>query len=240
MYKLSIIIPVVNEATHIKNLLNHLITNSSEENVIEIIVVDGGSEDATKQIVIDGFSKSKNTQTSIRLVTSEKGRAKQMNVGAKIAKGDILYFLHADSFPPKNFDLYIISEVKKGNNAGCFRMKFNSNHWWLTLAGWLTALPFKASRGGDQSQFITRKLFNNIKGYDERFSIYEDNDLIAKLYARNEFTVIPKWLTTSARCYEKHGVWKTQFYFWSIHLKSKLGATPKELNAYYIKKLANS
>ncbi len=240
MYKLSIIIPTLNEAATIEKLLNHLIENSSEEHIKDIIVVDGGSVDGTQHMVLDTLSQSKNTRTDIRLIESKKGRAKQMNQGAEAAKGEILYFLHADSFPPKNFDQYIISEIEKGNNAGCFKMRFDSNHWWLKLAGWLTALPLKASRGGDQSQFITRQLFKKIGGYDESFTIYEDNDLIKKLYALNDFVVIQKWLTTSARCYKKHGVWKTQFHFWRIHLKSKLGASPSELKSYYFQHLTKT
>ena len=81
-----------------------------------------------------------------------------MNAGAKAATGSILYFLHADSFPPKNFDQHIINEVEKGNSAGCFRLKFDSNHWWLRLASWLTQFRWRACRGGDQSQFITKKI----------------------------------------------------------------------------------
>ncbi len=240
MNKISIIIPVLNEAGRIKNLLNHLTENSSEENITEIVIVDGGSKDSTQQMILDTVSQSENTRIDIKLIISEKGRAKQMNIGAKNASGDIFYFLHADSFPPKYFDAHIIRAVKKGNNAGCFRMKFDSNHWWLKLAGWLTALPFKASRGGDQSQFITKSLFNKIGGYDETYEIYEDNVLIKKLYALNEFVVIPEWLTTSARCYQKHGVWKTQFHFWCIHLKSRLGASPSELKSYYQENLVKT
>jgi len=240
MSKISIVIPVLNEAANIKNLLNHLIENSFKENIQDIIVVDGGSVDGTQNMVLDIFSQSENTRTNIRLLTSEKGRAKQMNLGAKKANGNVLYFLHADSFPPKHFDKHILSEIKKGNNAGCFRMRFNSNHWWLKLAGYLTALPIVASRGGDQSLFITKKLFNEVGGYNEQFFIYEDNELIKKLYAKNKFVVIPKWLTTSARCYEKHGVWKTQYHFWCIHLMRKLGASPKELTQYYKNNLVKS
>lgn len=240
MNKISIIIPVLNEAANIKNLLNYLIENSSKKNIQDIIVADGGSDDGTQNMVLDTFSQSENILTHIRLLTSEKGRAKQMNLGAKKANGNILYFLHADSFPPKHFDEYIINEINKGNNAGCFRMKFDSNHWWLKLAGWLTTLPIMASRGGDQSLFITQKLFNEVGGYNEQFFIYEDNELIKKLYAKNKFVVIPKWLVTSARCYEKHGVWKTQYHFWRIHLMRKLGASPKELTQYYKNNLVKS
>lgn len=225
--QISIIIPILNEAENINNLLNHLFTNSSKKNIADIIMVDGGSTDGSQEIV----SKFKD----VTLLHSKKGRAKQMNLGAKNATGNILYFLHADSFPPKDFDKYIIEQVKKNKNAGCFIMKFKSNHWWLKLAGYLTRLPWKISRGGDQSQFITKLLFNNLGGFDENYKIYEDNDLIAKLYAKNEFVVIQKWLTTSPRCYNTNGVWRLQYHYWAIHLKKWLGASPEKLNQYYLK-----
>ena len=246
MNKISIIIPILNEADNIKNLLNYIILNSSKENIAEIIAVDGGSTDGTGNIIknyLSGRAQSRPNEdlstaleeTKITLLDSEKGRAKQMNLGAKNATGNILYFLHADSFPPKKFDKYIIEQVKKSNEAGCFIMKFNSTHWWLKLAGQLTRLPFKSCRGGDQSLFITKSLFNNIGGFDENFKIYEDNDLISKLYARKQFVIIKKWLTTSPRHYNTNGIWRLQFHYWTIHLKKWLGASPEKLNQYYLK-----
>ncbi|TYA74821.1 TIGR04283 family arsenosugar biosynthesis glycosyltransferase [Seonamhaeicola marinus] len=238
MSSISIIIPTLNEEAYIEKLLIHLLKNSSKENIKDIIIVDGGSTDNTEHLVNkvqNAFSQTQNTQTNIKFTSSEKGRAKQMNAGAKNALGSILYFLHADSFPPKNFDKLIINEVKKGNEAGCFKMKFNTNHLWLKLAGWLTQFSWKVSRGGDQSQFITTSLFKSIGGFDERFVIYEDNDLISKLYDRNQFVVIQEWLTTSPRCYAVNGVWKLQYHYWRIHLKKWLGADAKTLNNYYLK-----
>ena len=223
---IRIIIPVLNESKTIKDVLHHLIDNASLNSISEIIVVDGGSTDNTKDIV-------KSLDLNIVLLDSEKGRAKQMNFGASHAKGDILYFLHADSFPPQLYDKLIIDEVKKGNNAGCFRLKFDSNHWWLRLASWLTQFSWRACRGGDQSQFITRALFDEIGGYDESYIIYEDNILINELYARKEFVVINKKLRTSARMYEKHGIWKVQYHFWTIYVKKWFGASADEMLAYY-------
>ena len=136
-----------------------------------------------------------------------------MNLGAKHANNDLLYFLHADSFPPKYYDKHILDEIEKGNNAGCFRMRFDNKHWWLRLASWLTQFRWRACRGGDQSQFITKALFDDIGGFDDRYIIYEDNILINELYKRNEFVVINKKLKTSARRYEEHGVWKLQYHF---------------------------
>jgi len=227
---ISIIIPVLNEAKTIKDLLFHLIDNASLSTISEIIVVDGGSTDNTK-------AKIQSLDLNIIILDSEKGRARQMNLGAEEAKGDILYFLHADSFPPHRYDKLILDEVNKGNNAGCFRLKFDSNHWWLKLASWLTQFSWRACRGGDQSQFITRALFDEIGGYDENYIIYEDNILINELYARKEFVVINKELTTSARLYEKHGVWKVQYHFWTIYVKKWFGASAHEMLAYYKKHL---
>lgn len=240
---LSIIIPVLNEAENIEKLLNHLSDNLSGENDTEIILVDGGSSDGTQDCILE-FSKSCLKHPSSRqpsgtlkvtILTSEKGRAKQMNNGARKASGEILYFLHADSFPPKNFDKYIISEIEKENPAGCFRMKFNHNHWWLRLAGWLTQFRWRACRGGDQSQFITKNLFDEIGGYDENFIIYEDNILINELFGRKKFVVIQQWIVTSARLYEQKGIWNLQYHFWTIYVKKWFGADADELYSYYLK-----
>ncbi|MFC4723324.1 TIGR04283 family arsenosugar biosynthesis glycosyltransferase [Geojedonia litorea] len=228
---ISIVIPVLNESKTIAQLLQYLIENSTPQNISEIIVVDGGSTD-NSQIIIAQFRH-------VTLLTSEKGRAKQLNFGAKHASGSILYFLHADSFPPKHFDQFILNEIAQGNQAGCFRMQFDSSHWWLRLASWLTQFSWRACRGGDQSQFITRKLFEAIGGYDENYIIYEDNILINELYRRKQFVVINKKLYSSARCYQKHGVWKLQYHFWAIYVKRWLGANAEELYKYYAKHIKN-
>jgi len=229
--KISIIIPVLNEAENIDRLLRHLTKNSSSENVSEIIVVDGGSSDRTVEI-IKNF-----TLKDIILISSKKGRAKQMNVGAKASTENILYFLHADTFPPKDYDEFILDKVQKGHEAGCFRMQFDSNHWWLKLTGWLTKFNLKVCRGGDQSLFITKTLFNTIGGYNENYTIYEDNILIGELYKRNQFTVINQKITTSARLYKKVGIWKLQYHFLAIYLKKWLGASADEMLAYYKKNI---
>ncbi|MDX1471405.1 MAG: TIGR04283 family arsenosugar biosynthesis glycosyltransferase [Flavobacteriaceae bacterium] len=238
--KISIIIPILNEADTIQSLLSHLIDNSKSYNISEIIIVDGGSTDGSMEIVQRFIQHKDKNSPNVLSLQGARGRAKQMNQGASAANGDILYFLHADSFPPKNFDSYIINEVEKGNHAGCFRMRFDDNHWWLKLAGWLTQFNVRACRGGDQSQFITKKLFNEIGGYDEDFIIYEDNILINELYARKEFVVIPQTLTTSARLYREKGIWRLQYHFWMIYLKRIFGASADELYKYYRKNISGN
>lgn len=247
--QLSIIIPIFNEADTIEELLIHLIKHSSKSNIAEIIIVDGGSTDGSLDIVNNFHADTSNNvdrsrlgldfmQPEILSINSPKGRAKQMNKGALKAKGSILYFLHADSFPPKDFDQSIINNVNNGNLAGCFRLLFDHKHWWLKLASWLTQFHWRACRGGDQSQFITKDLFNNIGGFDESYTIYEDNILINELYNRKQFIVINQKIKTSARLYEKHGIWRLQYHFWVIYIKKWFGGTADELYAYYNKHIA--
>lgn len=238
---LSIIIPILNESKTIEEAIRAVSKNLSEKIETEIILVDGGSDDGTVEKIESIISNHTESRKlfSIHLLHSPKGRAKQMNLGVENAKFKILYFLHADCFPPKDFDKHILKEIEKGNPAGCFRMQFDSTHWWLRLAGWLTQFNWKISRGGDQSQFITKDLFEEIGGFDEKYIIYEDNILISELYKRKKFVVIPHSLTTSARRYREHGIWRLQYHFWRIHLKRRMGADAGELYDYYSKHIVN-
>tara|TARA_B100000497_G_scaffold128126_1_gene173718 strand:+ start:30150 stop:30857 length:708 start_codon:yes stop_codon:yes gene_type:complete len=235
MNKISIIIPILNESKTIVSLLQYLIKNSSSTNISEIIVVDGGSKDESFKLVSD-FNL---LNDKVILISSDRGRATQMNLGNQKATGTILYFLHADSFPPNGFDQLIINEVKKGNLAGCFKMKFNHHHWWLRLASWLTKFKWRACRGGDQSQYITKKLFKEIGGFNEHYMIYEDNILINELYKRDQFKVIQKSIVTSARLYERKGIWTLQYHFFTIYLKRWMGASAEDIYNYYKKHIAS-
>ena len=235
MIKISIIIPILNEEKNIISLLEHLEQNSSKNNDFELLIVDGGSTDGSI-IKIENYVKNHH---HIALISSERGRAKQMNRGRLQANGAILYFLHADSYHPKNFDQYLIDEVKKGNLAGCFKMKFNHPHWWLKLASWFTQFNCIACRGGYQSQYITANLFDEIGGFKEDYVIYEDQILIKELYKRNQFIVIQKWICTSARLYERKGIWNLQYHFWAIYIKKWLGADATALYRYYSRHIAS-
>jgi len=233
---ISIVIPVLNEIDTIGNLLRYLSETASSQNISEILVVDGGSTDGTQETITQ-FSAT--SSIPILLIHSEKGRAKQMNFGAEKAQGRILYFLHADSLPPKGFDDSILSEVKKGHQAGCFRMKFDSNHPVLRFSQWFTKFNLKMCRGGDQSLFVTQKVFEELGAFDPSYTIYEDCELIGRIYDNYKFVVINDYLTTSARKYRQNGTMKLQYHFTVIHLKKFLGASPENLNLYYRKNIVS-
>jgi len=225
MNKISIIIPVFNEVNSINKLLLDLENKIFQKEAIEIIVVDGGSTDGSQNKIRANYD--------VKLIETAKGRATQMNTGANAASGNILYFLHCDSFPPYNFDRSITTNVAKGNLAGCFRLQFDYKHPVLMISQWFTRFNHISCRGGDQSLFITKNLFQAINGFDEKFIIYEDNEIISRLYAKKQFTVIPDYIITSARRYRENGVWRLQFHFGIIHLKRRLGHSSESMLQYY-------
>lgn len=226
--ELSIIIPVLNEEDTIGSLLQHLYQQAAHVDALEILVVDGGSADDTVKV----------TQAQgVRVVQSEKGRAVQMNVGAATAKGSILYFLHADTYPPKHFDSAIQTVVANERQAGCFRMQFNSPSRFLSFFSWFSRFNIPLCRGGDQSLFISKNLFVELGGFNEAYRIYEDNEFIGRLYRQASFTVLPQKVVTSARKYEENGKWVLQYHFTVVHLKKFLGAPPEKLYAYYHKNI---
>lgn len=226
---ISIIIPVLNEENCIAKVLGFLKENSNRNNIKEILVVDGGSTDATVKIA---------SRLGAQVIHSRKGRAKQMNLGARLAQGEILYFIHVDTLPPKYFDRYILKAIQNSYFAGCFRMKFDSPSKFLAFFAWFTKLNFKFCRGGDQSLFITKELFQKTGGFNENYIVYEDNEFTDRLYDCVNFKILPRHVITSARRYEERGKVALQFHFGMIHLKNYLGAGPEQLYDYYKRKIA--
>lgn len=245
---LSVIIPVLNEADILYTSLQHLRVCKSGKQPVSLVIVDGGSQDATKAEAYRAIENLSGEDFKIRFRESDhQGRALQMNLGARDVISDlgerpetVLYFLHVDSQPPKNFDLHIAEAVLNGHKAGCFRMRFNSKHWWLKLMSWFTRFNWKACRGGDQSLFISASLFQELGGFNDNYPVYEDYELINRLYARKMFHVIPAWLTTSARRYEEIGVFKLQWIYLNIYWRKFRGASIEELLVYYRRRCQKS
>lgn len=224
--EISIIIPVLNEESYIKKVLESISDNASSDSIKEVLVIDGGSTDNTKLEA---------SNLGARVISSQKGRAVQMNLGASLANSEILYFLHVDTLPPKHFDRDILKAYANGFKVGCFRMQFDSGHPFLQFFAWCTRINTQICRGGDQSLFISKSLFKENNGFDESYKIYEDNEFIRRIYKIAKFKVLPNSVKTSARRYKKGGIFALQCHFGMIHLKHYLGARPEELHKYYLK-----
>lgn len=221
---LSIIIPTLNEGPRLEFLLPYLQEKLVSVVGYEIIVADGGSSDGTPEIA---------QKLGAVVLSAPQGRAVQMNAGAQKARGQILYFLHADSIPPANFYSEIRNALKEKDTAGCFRLRFQPSNGILDAFAWCTRINIPICRGGDQSLFLPRTWFQALGGFNERYRIYEDNELIGRLYRQYTFTVLTPEVITSSRRYQRHGTLRLQFHFAAVHLKKWLGASPEALYRYY-------
>lgn len=221
--KLSIIIPTYNEAAVIRDLLRYLQRHASPGT--EIIVADGGSTDTTRTIARE--------QGAQVLPCGRKGRGPQMNAGAEASTGDILYFLHADTFPPVGFEAYIKQAVQQGAGSGCFRLQFDSSHWFLRLNAWFTQFDINAVRFGDQSLFVRRDVFLSAGGFDEQLLLLEDQEIIGRLRRLASFAVLPQQVTTSARKYREAGLYRLQAGYFLIYGLYRCGMSQQRLARIY-------
>jgi rSAM/selenodomain-associated transferase 2 len=208
---LSIIVPTYNEADQLAETI-HQIRRASGRHEPEVIIVDGGSTDETIAVA---------AQCAVTVVKSErKGRAAQMNKGASIAKGELLYFLHADSIPPQNFVAQIMNAYHDGAKSACFRLAFDYNHWFLKTNCWFTRFDINAVRFGDQSLFVCRDVFQQAGGFREDLWMMEDQEIIHRLKKYGRFTVMKDVVITSARKYLDNGIYRMQgifFCIWALH-----------------------
>lgn len=224
---ISVIIPTYNEAAHIQSTIKKLRQYDEGNYIKEIIVADGGSTDDTACVA---------KAELVRVVISpKKGRAAQMNYGASFATQKLMYFLHADTIPPKGFTSDIANAIAKGYNAGCFMLSFDYNHWFLKANCWFTRFDVDAIRFGDQSLFVSSDIFKNSGGFAETHIVLEDQELIKRLKKMTRFTIIKKAVLTSARKYLQNGIYKTQGIFFIIYFMYRLGYSQQKLVATYKK-----
>lgn len=225
--KISIIIPTYNESENIGKVLDHLKENSSPENIQEIIVSDGISDDDTLEIARSMGAKIVDYKHT--------GRARQMNAGARMATGDLFYFLHADTYPPEGFDRDIVDSINQGYGAGCFRMKWDMDHPLLNFFAFFTRFNCQWCRGGDQSMFITRELFEKIHGFNEVYRFLEDYEIIPRIKKHARFRVIQRDIITSARKYRKNGVLRLQLHVAKTYIMRALGMDVEKIARVYYK-----
>jgi len=230
--KISVIIPALNEAEQLADTIQICRQNDLVDAVFEIIVCDGGSLDGTQDIAV--------SRGAACIGSPRSGRAVQMNLGATVATGDILMFVHADTRLPSGWTSHISEAIAEGYDAGCFRLSFGHPSPWLRFYGWVTRFDMDFMRFGDQGLFITKKSFEDLGGYREDHRVLEDNELTCRIRAKGlQFKVMAASAVTSPRRYLEQGVVRLQFIFAAIYLKWRMGVSQDDLIAYYRQKVRN-
>lgn len=202
--QLSIIIPTLNEASHLPALLDDL--NKQQDISFEIIIGDGGSTDATR-----AFAES----FGVGFVPSTRGRGAQMNAAAGHAHGDVYLFLHADSriddpMLLRNAVQALTSELSRQERvAGHFRLRFSrstgQNAMAYRFAEEKTAFNRANTTNGDQGLLLSKTLFKELGGFDESLPFMEDQCLAELIRSRGTLITLPGYLETSARRFESEG-----------------------------------
>ena len=222
--QISIIIPVLNEAHTIGALIHYLLTHGGNQ-VIEILVVDGGSRDDTVKTAEMAGAKVVRCDVS--------SRAAQMNMGAAHARGEVLYFVHADTCPPDSFATDIEQSLASGYVMGCYRYRFDSKSFLLKINAFFNRYHWLWCQGGDKTFYIRQEIFQQLGGYDEYYTIMEEYDFLRRYMPLYPLHIIPKYAVVSARKYEQNGWLRVQWANAVVFRLFRKGASPQEMkNAY--------
>jgi rSAM/selenodomain-associated transferase 2 len=239
MLRVSIIIPTLNEASHLNRTLKALRLLSPP--AWEIMVVDGQSEDETVSIA---------DLAGVQVISSAtRGRSTQMNLGAKRATGEVLCFLHADTLVPDDL-VTIIAQTLSDTNivAGGFISLMagsQTTRWGISLHNYLKTYyaplvfrPHLFWRGlrllfGDQVIFCRSQAFWDCEGFDESLPIMEDADLCRKLVYIGRIRLVNRIVQSSDRRVARWGSFKATLIYLYIGLLWGMGVSANYLQKFY-------
>lgn len=221
--KLSIIVPVLNEASTLPALLPAL--TLLLDSGAEVLLVDGGSHDHTDTIA---------EQAGWRVIRSARGRACQMNAGVLHASGDVLLFLHADTTLPANAHQVVIEAVQGGHCWGRFDVVIAGRPAMLKVVGWLMNLRSRWTgiATGDQAMFVRRDAFEHAGRFPEQ-PLMEDIELSKRLKRFSAPACLRGPVTTSGRRWEAYGVWRTIWLMWRLRWAYWRGQSAADLARAY-------
>jgi len=220
----SIIVPMLNEAPALPDLLEHL--RPLRRSGVEVILVDGGSEDGSAAIA---------SRAGFEVVHAERGRARQMNAGAAAASGDVLLFLHADTRLPDGAIQLINAALADGRHVwGRFDVAFDLRSLTMDATAFGMNLRSRLSgiATGDQALFMTRAAFDGVGGFPDQ-PLMEDVEITSRLRRRSRPACIRRPVLTSARRWKSRGPWRTILLMWRLRLAYWFGASRADLARHY-------
>ncbi|HEY6990893.1 MAG TPA: TIGR04283 family arsenosugar biosynthesis glycosyltransferase [Bryobacteraceae bacterium] len=218
----SIIVPALNEASHIAGTLRALQALEGEK---EILVVDGGSEDCTVEVA---------KQAGVRVLQSARGRGVQQHAGALQSRGDILFFVHADTIPPPNAISDIVSALKDTSViGGNFGLLFDgASRAARQLTGIYPALRWLNLCYGDSGIFVRRTAYDAVGGF-RAFALFEDLDLLRRIRKIGRFVHLHTRILTSSRRFENRNFAVMWIHWTSLQLLYWAGVSPNLLARWY-------
>jgi rSAM/selenodomain-associated transferase 2 len=222
--RLSVVIPTLNEAAMIGQLLGDLSGIRAQGH--EIILADGGSDDGTLDLASPWVDS---------VVRAARGRATQMNAGAAAAAGDILWFLHADTRVPADAPQQVLKACRDGRVWGRFDVRLSGSNPLLRVVETSMNLRSRVTgmATGDQGIFVIRDVFESVEGFPD-IPLMEDLALSKALRRRGPPACIGRpRLQTSSRRWEHGGILRTVLLMWRLRLAYTLGAAPGVLAKRY-------
>lgn len=219
--RVSVVVPVLNEAPRLRDSLERLAGQA-----FEVIVVDGGSTDASRAIAAGLGAK---------VVDAPRGRASQMNAGARESLGDWLLFLHGDTQLPENWLAAIAETEQAGLRWGRFDVDLDSQDRWIRMVGFMMNHRSRLSgiATGDQAMFVARSAWQTVGGFPA-IALMEDIELSRQLKHKvGRPACRRERVKVSARRWQQHGTWRTIRIMWWLRLQYFFGVSPDVLHARY-------
>lgn len=218
---ISVVIPVFNEETRIRDFLRHI---RSIDDTVEIIVCDGGSVDNTREEA---------RAEGVIVCNAGRGRGVQCNEGARQAKGAIVMFAHADTiFPSDAFRVVRSIFAEPSVYVGTFRLCFDHQHWFLDMCGFLTRFDTVLTRFGDQVITARKSFFDSLGGFPD-WPLFEDMEFLSKARKRARMISFPATVRTSARKFVQNGVFRQQWRNGLLIARYWMGVSPFALAKAY-------
>ena len=225
--RLAVVVPVFNEATAVESTLARL--SPLRTRGARVIVVDGGSTDATTTLA---------KPHADQVMESDRGRAQQMNVGARAAiegGAEVLLFVHADSELPHSADRLIDTALRtSGRVWGRFDVRIDGAPPMLTIVSammnWRSRLTGICT--GDQAIFVRRSAFEQLSGFAP-IALMEDIEFSKRAKHLSRPVAISARVLTSGRRWQRHGIWRTIVLMWRFRIAYFFGADPQGLAQQY-------